>query len=59
MIAAQIENGVVVNILVVDSLDFMPSLVELQGGFGIGDFYNEATNTFTRAEQEENEASEE
>jgi hypothetical protein len=31
-----IENGVVVNTIVVDSLDFMPGLVEATEGTGIG-----------------------
>ena len=31
-----IENGVVVNTIVVDSLDFMPGLVEPPTGTGIG-----------------------
>lgn len=39
MRAAQIENGVVVNVVVVDTLDALPGLVELQDGFGIGDGY--------------------
>lgn len=36
MRAHVIENGVVVNTLVVDSLDFMPGLVEAPEGTGIG-----------------------
>lgn len=39
MRAAQIENSVVVNVVVVDTLDALPGLVELQDGFGIGDGY--------------------
>ncbi len=31
-----IENGVVVNTIVVDSLDFMPGLIEAPAGTGIG-----------------------
>ena len=31
-----IENGVVVNTIVVDSLDFMPGLIEAPTGTGIG-----------------------
>lgn len=31
-----IENGVVVNTIVVDSLDFMPGLIEAPEGTGIG-----------------------
>lgn len=36
MRAHVIENGVVVNTLIVDSLDFMPGLVEAPEGTGIG-----------------------
>jgi hypothetical protein len=38
MRAHQIENGVVVNTIEVESLDFMPGLVEATGG-SIGDRY--------------------
>jgi hypothetical protein len=31
-----IENGIVVNTIVVDSLDFMPGLIEAPAGTGIG-----------------------
>jgi hypothetical protein len=31
-----IENGVVVNTIIVDSLDFMPGLIEAPEGTGIG-----------------------
>lgn len=36
MQAHSIENGVVVDTIVVDSLDFMPGLVEAPAGTGIG-----------------------
>jgi len=39
-----IENGVVVNTIVVDSLDFMPNLVEATEG-SIGWLYNGSTFT--------------
>ena len=31
-----IENGIVINTIVVDSLDFMPGLIEAPAGTGIG-----------------------
>lgn len=34
-----IENGVVVNTIEVDSLDFMPGLVDAEAGGAIGDTY--------------------
>lgn len=39
MRAHQIENGVVVNTIEVESLDFMPNLVDGESGGGIGDHY--------------------
>jgi hypothetical protein len=39
MRAHLIENGVVVNTIEVDSLDFMPNLVDGENGGGIGDIY--------------------
>jgi hypothetical protein len=39
MKAHQIENGVVVNTLLVESLDFMPNLVNGENGGSIGDRY--------------------
>jgi hypothetical protein len=39
MRAHLIENGVVVNSIEVDSLDFMPNLVDGENGGGIGDIY--------------------
>lgn len=39
MRAAQIDNGIVVNILEVDSLDFLPNLVDASSGGNIGDHY--------------------
>jgi DMSO/TMAO reductase YedYZ molybdopterin-dependent catalytic subunit len=39
MKAHLIENGVVVNSIEVDSLDFMPNLVDGENGGGIGDIY--------------------
>jgi hypothetical protein len=39
MRAHLIENGVVVNSIEVDSLDFIPNLVDGENGGGIGDIY--------------------
>jgi hypothetical protein len=39
MRAAQIINGVVVNVVVVDSLDDFPELVDISDEFSIGDLY--------------------
>jgi len=39
MRAHVIENGVVTNSIEVDSLDFMPNLVDGENGGGIGDIY--------------------
>jgi hypothetical protein len=49
MRAHQIENGVVVNTIIVDSLDFMPNLVEATEG-GPGWKYD--GTTFTEPEPE-------
>lgn len=40
MRAHVIEDGVVVNCIIVESLDFMPGLVEAPEGTGIGWFYD-------------------
>lgn len=39
MRAHVIENGIVTNSIEVDSLDFMPNLVDGENGGGIGDIY--------------------
>lgn len=39
MRAAQIANGVVVNIVIVDHLDDLPDLVDISDEYGIGDLY--------------------
>jgi hypothetical protein len=39
MRAHQIENGVVVNTIEVESLDFLPNLVDAENGGTIGDLY--------------------
>lgn len=39
MRAHQIENGVVVNTIEVESLDFMPGLLDAENGGSIGDTY--------------------
>jgi hypothetical protein len=52
MIAHIIENGVVVNTIVVDSLDFMPNLVEHDGKAGIGWTYENGVFTDPNAQPE-------
>lgn len=39
MRAAQIVNGVVVNVVIVDHLDDLPDLVDISYDYGIGDLY--------------------
>lgn len=50
MKAHVIENGVVVNSIIVDSLDFMPNLVEDDGKAGIGWIYENGEFTNPNAE---------
>lgn len=39
MRAAQIANGVVVNVVIVDAIDDLPDLVMISDEYGIGDLY--------------------
>lgn len=40
MRAHLIENGIVVNTIIVDSLDFLPNLVDAENGGEIGDLFD-------------------
>lgn len=40
-------NGVIINTIVVESLDFLPGLVDAELGGAIGDTYNAGAGTFT------------
>jgi hypothetical protein len=49
MKAHQIENGIVVNTIIVESLDFLPNLVDAENGGEIGDLFD--GNTFTKPQK--------